>query len=88
MIRRFPNGGTPSGKTGGLPAEFIGGVEATQGSEPSQYLEEKKTIAISGVVASEMETAQTVRSDTGGVVGPHLAPRRLVERLGKVGQRG
>ena len=32
----------------------------TQGTETSKYLEEKKTIVISRVVASEMEIAQTV----------------------------
>ena len=41
------------------PAESIGGHERTQGSEPSQYLEEKKAIAIPKVVASESGTAQT-----------------------------
>ena len=32
----------------------------TEGSEPSQYLEEKKANAISLVVANERETAQTI----------------------------
>ena len=44
-------------KTGRLLSEFIGELERTQGSEPSQYLEEKKTKVISRVAASEMETA-------------------------------
>ena len=35
------------------PAESIGGYEPTQGSEPSQYLEEKKATAIPLVAASE-----------------------------------
>ena len=39
-----------------LPAEYIGRIERTEGSEPSQYLQEKKAIAISLVVASERET--------------------------------
>ena len=41
------------------PAESIGGRELTQGSEPSQYLEEKKATAIPLVAASERGTAQT-----------------------------
>ncbi len=41
-------------------AEYIGIRKATQGSEPSQYLEEKKASAISKVAASEIETAQTI----------------------------
>ncbi len=58
-IRRSPNGETHDGKTVVRPAEFIGGYERTQGSEPSQYLEEKKEISIPKVVASEIGTAQT-----------------------------
>ena len=41
------------------PTESIGGHERTQGSEPSQYLEEEKTIVIPIVVASELGRAQT-----------------------------
>ena len=40
-----------------LLSEFIGEKELTEGSEPSQYLEEKKTTVISLVAASERETA-------------------------------
>ena len=36
--------------------ESIGCMKATQGTETSKYLVEKKTIVISKVVASEMET--------------------------------
>ena len=39
--------------------EYIGPVKATEGSEPSQYLEEEKTIVIPSVAASERGTAQT-----------------------------
>ncbi len=42
-----------------LPPEYIGRVERTEGSEPSQYLEEEKTIVIPSVAASERGTAQT-----------------------------
>jgi hypothetical protein len=59
LIRGFPNGETHAGKTGVPLAEYIGGEERTQGSEPSQYLEEKKANAIPKVVASEIGTAQT-----------------------------
>ena len=58
-IRRSPNGETLPGKTREQPAEFIGGHERTQGSEPSQYLKEKKETSIPIVVASELGTAQT-----------------------------
>ena len=40
-------------------AESIGAWKATQGSEPSQYLQEQKTIVIPLVAASERGTAQT-----------------------------
>ena len=36
-----------------LSAEFIGGVERTQGTETSKYLEEKKKTLIPSVAASE-----------------------------------
>ena len=59
MIRGFPNGETHGGKTSVRPDESIVGYERTQGSEPSQYLEEKKTTVIPRVVASEIGRAQT-----------------------------
>ena len=59
MIRGSPNGETFSAESGKRPAESIGGYERTQGSEPSQYLEEKKATAIPSVAASESGTAQT-----------------------------
>ena len=40
-------------------AEYIGGEKPTQGSETSQYLQEKKATAIPPVVASEKGIAQT-----------------------------
>ena len=52
-IRRSPNGETHGGKTAVRLTEYIGETERTQGSEPSQYLEEKKTTVIPAVVASE-----------------------------------
>src|SRR5439155_13470431 len=41
-------------------AESIGAWKATQGSEPSQYLQEEKTTVIPLVAASERGTAQTI----------------------------
>ena len=40
--RGFPNGATHPGKTWVPPAEHIGWVEVSRGSETSQYPEEKK----------------------------------------------
>ena len=59
LIRGCPNGETLPGETRKRPAEYIGGCEPTQGSEPSQYLEENKATAIPSVAASESGTAQT-----------------------------
>jgi hypothetical protein len=42
------------------PAEYIGREKRTRGSEPSQYPEEKKAIAIPPVAASEEGKAQTL----------------------------
>ena len=56
LIRKFPNGATQHVED--MLLRFIG--EQTQGTETSKYLEEKKTIVISRVVASEMEIAQTI----------------------------
>jgi hypothetical protein len=53
-------------------AESIGARERTEGSETSQYLEEKKERSIPPVVASERGTGQTVRGNSAGVEGPHL----------------
>ena len=39
------------------PLNKIGGYEPTQGSEPSQYLEENKSTEIPRVAASEIGTA-------------------------------
>ena len=39
------------------PSEFIGRVERTGGSEPSQYPQEEKATAIPEVAASETGTA-------------------------------
>ena len=60
LIRGCPNGETRYGETVPRSGEYIAGYERTQGSEPSQYLEEKKTTVIPKVVASEIGRAQTV----------------------------
>ena len=41
--RGFPNGATHPGKTWVPPAEHIGWVEVSRGSETSKYPEEKKS---------------------------------------------
>ena len=40
--RGFPNGATRPGKTWSPPAEHIGWVEVSRGSETSQYPDEKR----------------------------------------------
>jgi hypothetical protein len=50
-------GKPPLANPEGSTAESIGGEKTTQGSEPSQYLQDKKTIVIPLVAASERGTA-------------------------------
>jgi hypothetical protein len=70
-IRRSPNGETLLSNPQERPAEYIGGYEQTQGSEPSQYLEEKKETSIAKVVASEIAISPNRRYfGICGVVGP------------------
>ena len=52
-----------------LRAEFIGPAEQTRGSETSQYPQDEKSTEIPLVAASESGPAQTVGSNTHGVVG-------------------
>ncbi len=53
--------GEPGGGHAPSPvAEYIGGVEGTEGTETSQYPAEEKSNEIPRVVASERGTAQTV----------------------------
>ena len=59
-------GKPPLANPGGSFAEYIGDEKATQGSEPSQYLQEEKTIVIPLVAASERGTAQTLVHARGG----------------------
>jgi hypothetical protein len=42
LNRGYPNGAIRYGKTVSPPAEHIGGMEVSRGSETSQYPEEKK----------------------------------------------
>ena len=53
-------GKPPLANPEGSSAEYIGGEKTTQGSEPSQYLQEQKTKVIPLVAASERGTAQTI----------------------------
>jgi hypothetical protein len=59
LTRGCPNGETQRDELTLRPAEYIGWYESTQGSEPSQYLEENKSNEIPRVAASEIGTAQT-----------------------------
>ena len=65
-IRRFPNGTTQC--TEGVLSER----KPTPGTETSKYREEKKTIVIPRVVASEKGIAQTSAACRRRVVGLHL----------------
>src|SRR5262249_54789703 len=59
--------GKPSlANPGESTAESIGGGKTTQGSEPSQYLQEQKTTVIPPVAASERGAAQTIVHARGG----------------------
>ena len=53
-------GQPPLANPEGSPTESIGRWRITQGSEPSQYLQEEKTTVIPLVAASERGTAQTI----------------------------
>ena len=59
LIRGCPNRETGRDDLPSLPAECIGRVERTQGTETSKYLEEQKKTLIPSVAASERGTAQT-----------------------------
>ena len=60
LIRRFPNGETRPGVMPCHPmTEYIGSWRRTRGTETSKYPQEKKSIEIPQVAASERGTAQT-----------------------------
>jgi hypothetical protein len=82
-------GKPPLANPGGSIAESIGDVKTTQGSEPSQYLQEEKTIVIPLVAASERGTAQTIVLARWGCRARHteLQTNNLVERSGTIGHR-
>src|ERR1044072_9002168 len=65
-IPRSPNGTTRH--TEGMSSAR----KSTLGTETSKYQEEKKTIVIRQVVASEKGTAQSCIACSTGVIGPHL----------------
>ena len=82
--------GKPSlANPGESSAEYIGGEKATQGSEPSQYLQEEKTIVIPLVAASERGTAQTIVLARWGCRAHHteLQTSELVEGSGTARHR-
>ena len=82
-------GKPPLANPEGSSAESIGGVKATQGSEPSQYLLEKKTRVIPLVAASERGIAQTIVLARWGCRARHteLQTYSVVERSGTIGHR-
>src|SRR5215208_5093635 len=95
--------GEPSAVNTALPlAEYIGGLEASRGTETSQYPEERKSKETPRVVASERGSAQTrsvqARTRCGsGVVGRlsgrcvfrrELPSRAIVEARGTAHHRG
>ena len=82
-------GKPPLANPEGSSAEYIGGEKTTQGSEPSQYLQEEKTIVIPLVAASERGTAQTGVLALRGCRARHteLQTSRLVKRSGTIGHR-
>ena len=59
LSRGFPNEATHPSKRRILPAQHIGRVEVSGGTETSKYPEEKKQTCIPLVVASERGTAKT-----------------------------
>ena len=82
-------GKPPLANPEGSIAESIGDVKTTQGSEPSQYLQEEKTRVIPLVAASERGTAQTIVLARWGCRARHteLQTNSVVERSGTIGQR-
>ena len=81
-------GKPPLANPGGSSAEFIGGEKTTQGSEPSQYLQEEKTTVIPLVAASERGPAQTIVLARWGCRAHHteLQTSTLVEGSGTTRQ--
>jgi hypothetical protein len=70
--------GKPTAGNAAVPCtESIGAAERTEGSETSQYLEEKKANAIPRVVASESGEGQTARGNSVGVEGPRYRTSSL-----------
>ena len=57
MMRRCPNGVTRLVKYWSLICEYIAYERNTQGTEPSKYLKEEKSIEIPVVAASELGRA-------------------------------
>jgi len=90
VIPGCPNGTTHVESNHHVSAtESIGRARPTQGSETSQYLQEKKSNEMLLVAASERGGAQTGRRKPAGVVGPPIRDFSFsVEPLGTAGQRG
>ena len=75
--------GQPGGIFPSLPTEYIGRREQTQGSETSQYLQEKKSNEIPSVVASERGLAQTKEHALRGCRAVHSEVKKVLDsRIG------
>ena len=74
-------GKPPLANPEGSSAESIGGEKTTQGSEPSQYLQEQKTKVIPLVAASERGTAQTIVLARWGCRARPVQSRRVINQL-------
>ena len=74
-------------KSGSLPAECIGRLKLTQGTETSQYLQERKSIETPLVAASESGKAQTDLRVGVADVGKELQRQSQAESAGKLNRR-
>jgi hypothetical protein len=71
-----------------LPAECIGRLKLTQGTETSKYLQERKSIETPLVAASESGKAQTDLRVGVADVGKELQRQWQAESAGKLNHRG
>ncbi len=77
--------GEPPAQRAGCLSESIGKARQTRGTETSQYPEEEKANAISRVVASETETAQTRGLAPWGCRTLHVEDKRTLQANGLEG---
>ena len=78
-----------AGNTALLPAECIGGIELTRGTETSKYPQEKKETSIPSVAASERGHSPNQSSDwgCGRLEGSQSRPQpKRLERRTRAGE--